>query len=269
MKKNSFGPARWIALAVGIASLASAGSIAAQPNLEGVWSGIFTTRHDPYWKFEDWLCFWGCNDEGIAHLKTLLADPKNDAVPGFGLLGQTWGWQHAMARENLVGKSVDLYNTLSDTDDPTLNCAPYGFAREVTNALPIRITRSGKNLVIQYEEWSEKRTIYLDGRPHPKNAKPTPLGHSVGHWEGEVLVVDTVGLSPDFFYFQYYGGGYSDNAHATERYTVLEDPRRLRLDLTVADATMLKAPFVVHKIWLYKPDMKLVKDSCKDYPTKP
>lgn len=249
--------------------LASALPVAAQPNLDGVWSGIFTTRHDPYWKVEDWLCFWGCTEEGLAHAKALLADPKNDAVPVFALLGQAWGWEHQKARENLVGKSVELYETLSDKNDPSLNCQPYGFAREVTNALPIKITHRGKSLVIEYEEWSEKRTIYLDGRAHPKNLKPTRLGHSIGHWDGDVLAVDTVGLSPDFFYYQYYGGGFSENAHATERYTVFENPRRLRLDLTLEDATMLKTPFVVHKIWLYKPEMKLVRDSCKDYPTKP
>ena len=50
---------------------------------------------------------------------------------------------------------------------------------------------------------------------------------------------------------------------------MLENPRRLRLDLMVEDPTMLSKPFTVHKIWLYKPEMKLVKDSCKDYPTKP
>ena len=38
----------------------------AQTDLEGVWSGIFTTRHDPYWHIEDWGCFNGCSDEGIA-----------------------------------------------------------------------------------------------------------------------------------------------------------------------------------------------------------
>ena len=269
MKNKAAQSARWLGAALGVGLLGLSGPSSAEPNLEGVWSGIFTTRHDPYWKIEDWLCFWGCTEEGLAHLKALLADPKNDSVPVFGLLGQTWGWQHANARQNLIGKSVETFDKLTDTNDPTLNCEPYGFAREVTNALPIEIKRSGKNLVIDYEEWSETRTIYLDGRAHPKDLKPTRLGHSIGHWEGDVLVVDTVSMSPDIFYFQYYGGEFSEHAHAVERYTVLENPRRLRLDLTFEDPTMLKSPFVVHKIWLYKPDMKLVKDSCKDYPTKP
>ena len=252
-----------------LVALAAPAYTSAQTDLEGVWSGIFTTRHDPYWRIEDWGCFNGCTDEGIAHLKTLLADPKNDHVPVFALIGQSWAFMRESMRPHVIGPGVEIFNTINDATDPTLNCEPYGFAREVVNALPIEIRRAGKNLAIDYEEWVETRTIYLDGRAHPRKVKPTRLGHSIGHWEDEVLVVDTVGLSPDIFYPQYAGGGFSENAHAIEIYTVLENPRRLRLDLMVEDATMLSKPFTVHKIWLYQPEMKLVKDSCKDYPTKP
>jgi hypothetical protein len=262
--KNSAARTAWLCLVL----LAAPAYSFAQTDLEGVWSGIFTTRHDPYWRIEDWGCFNGCTDEGTAHLKALLADPKNDHVPVFALIGQSWAFMRESMRPHVIGPGVEIFNTINDATDPTLNCEPYGFAREVVNALPIEIRREGKNLVIDYEEWVERRTIYIDGR-HPKKPKPTRLGHSIGHWEDEVLVVDTVGLSPDIFYPQYAGGGFSENAHAIEIYTVLENPRRLRLDLMVEDPTMLSKPFTVHKIWLYKPEMKLVKDSCKDYPTKP
>jgi hypothetical protein len=261
---------RSLALLQAVTLLAAAPAPAsAEPSLDGTWSGIMTSRHDDYWQVEDWLCFNGCTDEGLAHLKDLLADPKNDPVPAMALIGQTWGFMRASFRPKVIGKGVEIFDTIDDSNDPTLNCQPYGFAREVVNALPIKIRADGKNLVIDYEEWTQTRTIYLDGREHPKHPKPTPLGHSIGHYEGGVLVVDTVGLSPDIFYPQYAGGGYSERAHARERYTVLENPKRLRLDLWLEDPTMLNTPFEVHKVWLYKPDLKLVHDSCKDYPTKP
>jgi hypothetical protein len=269
MKKNAAGPARRLGAILGLVLLAFAGSISAEPNLEGVWSGIFTTRHDPYWKIEDWACFNGCPPITLEHLKVLLADPKNDPVPVFALLGQSWQVAREAMRPNVIGKGVEIFDTINDTNDPTLSCQPYKFAREVVNALPIRISRSGKNLVIDYEEWSQTRTIYLDGRAVPKKLKPTAMGFSIGRWEGDALIVDTVGLSPDIFYPQYAGGGYSENARGHERYTVADNPRRLLVELKVEDPTMLKVPFVVNKVWLYKPDMKLVKDSCKDYPTRP
>jgi hypothetical protein len=269
MRKLDLRPVRWLSALCGLAGLAVTGASSAQPNLEGVWSGIFTTRHDPFWHIEDWLCFNGCTTEGVTHFKALLADPKNDPVPVEALLGQSWGFMRESMRPNVIGKGVEIFNTVNDATDPTLKCEPYGFAREVVNALPIRISRDGENLVIDYEEWTETRTIYLDGRPHPKDVQPTPLGHSIGRYDGDVLVVDTVGLKPDIFYPQYGVGGFSEQAHGVERYTVAENPRRLMLDLTVEDPTMLKVPFTVHKVWLYTPDLKLVKDSCKDYPTKP
>jgi hypothetical protein len=269
MKKNAARAARWLGATLGVVQLALAGSIAAQPNLEGVYSGIFTTRHHPYWKIEDWLCFSGCTEEGLAHFKALLADPKNDPIPVFGLIGQTMGMMRESMRPNVIGKGVEIFNTIDETTDPTLNCVPYSFAREVVNALPMKIWRDGKNLVIDYEEWTRTRTIYLDGRAVPKKLKPTPMGYSIGHWEGDALVVDTVGLSPDIFYPAYAGGGYSEQARGHERYTIAENPRRLRLDFTLEDPTMLKVPYVLHKVWLYTPDLKLVKDSCKDYPTRP
>src|SRR5437762_2364182 len=85
----------------------------------------------------------------------------------------------------------------SKPPDPTLNCEPYGFAREIVNALPIKISKDGANLVIDYEEWSQTRTIYMDGRDHPTEITPTMMGHSIGHFYNGVLVVDTVALAPD------------------------------------------------------------------------
>jgi hypothetical protein len=269
MNENARCCARWLAVLGSGLSLLVPGAGTAQPNLEGTWSGIFTTRHHEFWRIEDWLCFNGCTTEGVAHFKALLADPKNDKVPVEALLGATWGFMRESMKPNLVGKGIEIFETIDDSTDPTLKCEPYGFAREVVNALPIKIRRDGENLVIDYEEWTQTRTIYLDGRGHPKNPQPTPMGHSIGRYEGDALIVETVGLTPDIFYPQYGGGGYSENARGHERYTVAENPRRLMLELSVEDSTMLNKPFVASKVWLYTPDLELVHDSCADYPTKP
>ena len=239
------------------------------PSFEGTWSGIFTTRSHEFWSIEDWVCFNGCTLAGRAHLRSLIDDPKNDPVPVEALLAASWSFMRESMKPTLTAASLEIFEAVTDENDPTLKCAPYAFAREVVNALPIRIRRDGPNLVIDYEEWTETRTIYLDGRDHPANVAPTPLGHSVGRYEGDALVVDTIGLSPDIFYPATAGGGYSEQAHGHERYTIAENPRRLTLELTVEDPTMLLEPFVVQKTWLYTPDLQLVKDSCKDYPARP
>jgi hypothetical protein len=59
-----------------------------------------------------------------------------------------------------------------------------------------RITQNKDNIVIQYGQMGLKRTVYMNMKQHPANVKPSRAGHSIGHWEGDVLVVDTVGFLP-------------------------------------------------------------------------
>jgi hypothetical protein len=267
-KSTVLAPLRGAALAGAL--LASPGIAFAQPpNLEGVWSGVFTTQEHEYWSVEDFACFAGCPPEGYEYLQSLLDDPANDAKPFEALMGQTFGYMRESMTKKLTPAGLRVQQSVTDANDPGQLCEPYGFARQVTNALPIWIREEDDNLVIQYEEWSKTRTIFLDGRSHPADLTPSPYGHSVGRWEGDTLVVDTVGLSPDIFYTFQTGGGYSEQARATERYRVEENPRRLVLELTLEDPTMLLEPFVTVKTWLYMPDLKLVEDSCGDFPARP
>jgi hypothetical protein len=239
------------------------------PSFDGTWSGVMTTRDNDFWKVEHWLCFNGCTDKAIGQVRALLDDPANDKVPVMGLVGRTWGMSREEMKSRLTPPALEIFEKINDETDPTLNCEPYGFAREVVNALPIRISKDGPNLVFEYEEWSQKRTVYMDGREHPKDLTPSMMGHSVGHYDNGALVIDTVGLKPDIFYPAWSGGGYSEQAHAVERYTVAENPRRLEVEVTIDDPKMLTEPYTFRKVWLSTPGVELVHDSCKDYPTKP
>ena len=251
------------------AAKSAAPTAAPAPSLEGAWSGVMTTRDNDFWRVEDWGCFNGCTDKTVAQLRELLNDPANDKLPVFALIGRSWGMAREEMKSHLTPPSLEIFDKINDETDPTLNCEPYGFAREIVNALPIKISKDGANLVIEYEEWSEKRTIYMDGSDHPKEITPTMMGHSTGRYDNGALVVDTVALAPDIFYPAYSGGGYSEQAHATERYTVAESPRRLQVEVTIEDPKMLTEPYTFRKVWLHTPDLELVHDSCKDYPTKP
>jgi hypothetical protein len=77
------------------------------------------------------------------------------------------------------------------------------------------------------------RIIYMDNRPHPKNLAPSYYGHSVGHWEGDTLVVDTVGFN-ERFWFERQGAPHTDRLHLIERFTrtTLND---LKIELTIDD----------------------------------
>ena len=263
---------RRLLAALGSGLVVLPGLLAAQPPgsaFEGTWSGVFTTQDHEYWNVEDFSCFAGCTSEAYTHLTGLLDDPLNDDKPLEELTGQLRPFMREQLAAILTPAGLAVQNAGTAANDPTLNCHPYGFAREATNPLPLMIRREGDHLVIQYEEWNLSRTVHMDGRGHPKTRTATPLGHSIGRYEGEALVIDTVGIAPDIFYSFLSGGGYGDQARGTERYTIADNPRRLNLKLTIQDPVMLREPYVMAKTWLYTPDLQLVIDSCEDIPAQP
>jgi hypothetical protein len=90
------------------------------------------------------------------------------------------------------------------------------------------------------------RHIYTDGRPHPSPWTPTGAGHSVGHWEGRVLVVDTVGLTPGAVP----GGGLRTAAtHLTERFDVAPDGKTMTLTYTWEDPALYEQAHTYHYLF--------------------
>jgi hypothetical protein len=77
------------------------------------------------------------------------------------------------------------------------------------------------------------RVIYMDGRPHPQDLKPSYYGHSVGHWEGDTLVVDSVGFN-ERFWFERQGAPHTDQLHLIERFTRI-DLNNMKIELTIDD----------------------------------
>jgi len=77
------------------------------------------------------------------------------------------------------------------------------------------------------------RVIYMDGRPHPKDLTPSYYGHSVGRWEGDTLVVDSVGFN-ERFWFERQGAPHTDRLHLIERFTRI-DQNNMKIELTIED----------------------------------
>ncbi len=130
-------------------------------------------------------------------------------------------------------------------DDPRARCLPSGVVR--MHALDLAKFVQTPTLLIMLVEGSSPglRQIFLDGRPHPKDVQPTWLGHSVGTWEGDTLVIDTVGFNDK---------GWLDMAGRpqTERLRVVERYRRpslgrLELEITVDDPGAYSKPWKVRR----------------------
>jgi hypothetical protein len=85
------------------------------------------------------------------------------------------------------------------------------------------------------------REIWMDGRQHPTDLKPTYHGHSIGHWEGDTLVVDTVGFN-EKMWFDAEGDPHTTQLHTIERFTRVSRDR-LRYDVTIDDPGAYTRPW--------------------------
>ena len=109
----------------------------------------------------------------------------------------------------------------------------------------IRSEAQGQNLA---------RAVHLDQTAHPAGVAPSLLGHSIGRWEGQTLVVDTVAFEPHVVGIMI-GVPSSPAKHLVERFTLTPDRLHLRYDVTVEDPQRLTAPASLSVQWEYRPDL--------------
>ena len=117
----------------------------------------------------------------------------------------------------------DYRRTKDDRDSPHARCKPDAGPREIETAYGfemVELTDIQRVLVFDIGGPQTFRTIYMDGRPHPtgRDLIPSYLGHSVGRWEGDTLVVDTVGFN-EKNWIDAEGLMHTDQYHQIERFT--------------------------------------------------
>jgi hypothetical protein len=141
--------------------------------------------------------------------------------------------------------------TLSDQDDPTLNCMPVAFG-----TLNVRLWNVGavgqiiatpKMVVMLSETFHDYQLVPTDGRPHRDDAPPTYRGDSVGRWDGDTFVVDTTNFTDDTWMFaEGRVSIHSDALRIVERYRRV-DASTLEIEATVEDPKVLTGPWTVPK----------------------
>lgn len=137
---------------------------------------------------------------------------------------------------------ADAFEMWNPEHNPRLRCQPTSIVYDWTFDWPVnRITQNDGEIVIDYGLFAKTRTIHMDMTRHPANITPGNAGHSIGHWEGNTLVVDTVGftagvLSPPT--------RNSAQMHVVERFTLDTDNWTLTRQYTVTDPVYLAEPWV-------------------------
>jgi hypothetical protein len=238
----------------------SAEAQSSRSKLEGMWS-------DPPDTAVGTFCFFACTDTGIERLNKLLDDPANDARPAMQLIQEAKTYERDYLRARLTPAALKPYPLDPLKDPGYLRCEPWGLARQMFAPHQFELRQRGKDRIeLRYGEWDARRTVYIDGRKLPSNLKPSPLGYSVGRWDGETLVVETAGVQANIASWPDSAGSteHSDQLRITERYSRSADGKTLLLTATIEDPWSLKEPVVLKKIWNWAPDQKITAyDSCE------
>ena len=122
------------------------------------------------------------------------------------------------------------------------NCLPPGMPRTMTMPYPIEFLFDPGKVVLITETMSQVRHIYTDGAGHPEDPDPSYLGHSIGHWEGDTLVVDSVAFDPATEISP--GIPHSDQMRIVERIRKI-DANRMQIERTISDPKVLAKPWTI------------------------
>lgn len=136
--------------------------------------------------------------------------------------------------------------------DPGARCIPRGAVRQLVGAVNrFDIVQTPKVIYIFFNQRSPKQVIYMDGREHPKNLRPTYYGHAIGHWERDTLVVDIVGEHASTLLetpnAQRGPIIHSDALHVIYRFRKVQDGSFLEVQVTIEDPKTFSTPMTVSR----------------------
>ena len=195
---------------------------------------------------------WQANNEGNWDIQAHAAQP---GPPQFGALfavpagtGIVEGnelpyqqWALAKKKDNFENRlvRVKVDDVRFEPLDPEAKCYMPGVPRATYMPFPFQIIQGNNRIIIAYEFANASRIIYLD-KKEPA-VTDSFMGWSLGHWEGDTLVVDVTGLN-DKTWFDRAGNFHSDAMHVTERYT-LKSPDVLWYEATIEDSKVFTRPW--------------------------
>ena len=138
---------------------------------------------------------------------------------------------------------------------------PIPFLTTIDELRSIEVTP--KSVLFHFENSGDEavREVHLDQKQHPADIKPSLFGHSIGHWEGETLVIDTIGYAPNI------SGTFSGipagaRKHTVEKLTLTPDKTQLRYEFMMEDPDFLGAPATINMLWDHRPDLDFTRVPC-------
>lgn len=217
-----------------------------KPDLSGVWQGG-SSIPGPWQEANSGVGLGGSGtNPNVASPRSASEKPPGEAAPY-----QPWA----------AGKLLEMYKRRG-VDDPVSLCMPPGPTRAATQGLfPIQFVQGSKQIVILYEYMNTFRIIPLNAK-HSDDIVPTYMGDSVGHWEGDTLVVDVTGFN-DRTWLQGTGTFHTEALHVTERFTRVSKDQ-INYEATMEDSNVFTKPWTIRSTMMLREGTRVREAVCAE-----
>ncbi len=162
-------------------------------------------------------------------------------------------WAAALYKERVANNAKDR---------PSTRCLPHSVTDFDAHHMPKKVIQNPELLVMLFESYHSFRQIFLDGRSLPKDPDPAWFGYSVGKWEGDTLIVNTIGINENTW-LDDGGHPHSSALHVIERFR-RPDFGHIELQLTIDDPKAYTRPWTVKIPWEFLPDTDLLDYVCEN-----
>jgi hypothetical protein len=216
-----------------------------KPDLSGIWEADPATPEELRRFFAD-----GTNNLGETppsrYFMNILSDFKPEDSPLRPSAAQVF-------QQHRAGLAKDISGT---------RCLPFGVPLMDAAPHPYKIIETPGVVLMLYEQNMDFRQIFVDGRKHPEDTQPSWLGYSIGKWDGDSLVVDTVGFN-DRSWLDAFGHPHSEEMRVTERFH-RRDFGHMDIQITVDDPKTYTKPFTINLGQHLLPDTDLIEHFCAE-----
>ncbi len=197
----------------------------------------------------------------------VMAEPRGPGLFGLGESPNSKYFRNILAdfkpgEEPLTpeGREIFRQNTQPGVAGPSVMCLPDGVPHADLLPEPFKIIQTPGLIVMLYEVETTFRQIFTDGRKQVSDPSPSWMGYSVGRWEGDMLVIDTVGFN-NLSWLDASGHGHSEDMRVEERFR-RRDYGHLELTVTIRDPKVFTKPVSINVVEELLPDTDLLEHYC-------
>jgi hypothetical protein len=153
---------------------------------------------------------------------------------------------------------------MTKSQNPEGLCLFAGVPRASISGVPFEIVQNSTRVAFLYELMTTFRSIPVDGRAHPKVIDPSFFGNGIGKWDGDTLVIDSIGFKERLSWLDDDGHPHSEAMHVVERWS-RPDADHLAHSVTVEDPTYYTKPFTFDRVYTHmKPGQELMEFACDE-----